>query len=338
MTTEYSPVPDSVYSALCSAKRVLIVSHLRPDGDAIGSCIALAWLLRSLGAEALIFNGDGMPGFLSFLPLPCPMLTGTDQLTDEPDLVAVLDCGDADRAGKAVQPLLQRIPSVNIDHHPGNPQFGTAGNWTDPAMSATGEMIALLAKRASRPLAGAMAQALYVALATDTGSFTHGSTTAGALRLTAEMRENGLDIHALHNLLENNWSRERYALWGRLMEETRILDEGRLAAALATPELLAACGASKDDAEGFVDQLRRLAGVRVALLLKQEEKDGKIFTKASLRSSGMDDVRSVATQFGGGGHLNASGAVLPMDAENALAAMLPCIRLVWDKAQPPSLP
>ncbi len=331
MTTEYPPASGEIYAALCAARRVLVISHLRPDGDAMGSSLALAWLLRSLGAEPLVYNGDGVPPFLDFLPKPCPVITDPADLPAEPDLVAVLDCGEADRAGKAVLPLLERVPCVNIDHHPGNPQFGTAGNWTDPAMSATGEMIALLAKRAGASLEGEMAQALYVALATDTGNFTHGNTTASALRLTAEMRESGLDINRIHNALENNWSRERYTLWGKLMEQTRVLEDGRLAAALVTPELLEQCHAGKDDAEGFVDQLRRLSGIRVALLLKQEEKGGKTLTKASLRSSGKDDVRSVAGRFGGGGHLNASGAVLPLDAEGALNAMLPYIRFVWSR-------
>ncbi len=331
MTTDFSAVPADIYASLCAARRVLVISHLRPDGDAMGSSIALAWILRSLGTEPLIYNGDGIPAFLEFLPRPCQVVTDPSRLPADPDLAAVLDCGEADRAGKAVLPLLERVPSINIDHHPGNPQFGTAGNWTDPAMSATGEMIALIAGRAGIPLAGELAQALYVALATDTGNFTHGNTTASALRLTAEMRGNGLDINRVHNALENNWSRERYTLWGKLMEQTRVLEDGRLAAALVTPELLEQCHATKDDAEGFVDQLRRLSGIRVALLLKQEEKGGKTLTKASLRSSGKDDVRSVAGRFGGGGHLNASGAVLPLDAEEALAAMLPYIRFVWDR-------
>ncbi|MBR4424269.1 MAG: bifunctional oligoribonuclease/PAP phosphatase NrnA [Mailhella sp.] len=329
MTTE-SPVPAEVLSALRGAKRVLIASHLRPDGDAMGSCLALAWVLRSMGSEALVYNGDGMPAFLGFLPLPCPVLDSPEKLPGAPDLIAVLDCGEASRAGEALLPLLERIPSVNIDHHPGNPLFGTAGNWVDPAMSSAGEMTALIAQAAGTPLTGPLAQCLYVAIATDTGNFTHGNTTPRSLRLTAEMREGGLDISRLHALLENRWGVAKYRLWARLMDDTRILEEGRLAAALVTPEALRGCGASRDDAEGFVDQLRRLAGVRVALLLKEEEKDGARHTRASLRSSGDDDVRAVAARFGGGGHLNAAGADLPMDAESALDAMLPFIRLIWE--------
>ena len=330
MMTDH-PIPAAVMSALRDARRVLIASHLRPDGDAMGSCLALAWTLRSMGTEALVYNGDGMPPFLGFLPLPCPVLDDLEKLPGDPDLIAVLDCGEASRAGDALLPLLDRISSVNIDHHLGNPLFGTAGNWVDPAMSSAGEMAALIAKAAGVPLSGALAQALYVAIATDTGNFTHGNTTPRSLRLTAEMREGGLDISRLHALLENQWGEARFRLWGRLMSDTRILDGGRVAAALVTLDALRGCGASRDDAEGFVDQLRRLAGVRVALLLKEEEKDGALHTKASLRSSGTDDVRAVAVQFGGGGHRNAAGAELPLDAGGALAALLPSIRLIWEQ-------
>ncbi len=329
MTTD-SPVPAEVLSALRGARRVLIASHLRPDGDAMGSCLALAWILRSMGSEALVYNGDGMPAFLDFLPLPCPVLDSPAKLPGDPDLIAVLDCGEASRAGDDLLPLLERIPSVNIDHHLGNPLFGTAGNWVDPAMSSAGEMTALIARAAGIPLTGALAQCLYAAIATDTGNLTHGNTTPRSLRLTAEMREGGLDISRLHALLENRWGTAKYRLWGRLMNDTRILEGGRLAAALVTPNILRACGASRDDAEGFVEQLRRLAGVRVALLLKEEAGDGGPHTKASLRSSGGDDVRAVAVRFGGGGHRNAAGADLSLDAEDALEAMLPFLRLVWD--------
>jgi phosphoesterase RecJ-like protein len=117
------------------------------------------------------------------------------------------------------------------------------------------------------------------------------------------------------------------------MSETRILEDGKLAAALITRDLLAETGASREDSEGFVEQLRRLTGVRVALLLREDEKDGTVATKASLRSSGKDNVRDAAAQFGGGGHKNAAGATVPLDAEKTLAVMLPYIRFVWNRLQ-----
>jgi phosphoesterase RecJ-like protein len=178
---------------------------------------------------------------------------------------------------------------------------------------------------------GAIAEALYVALSSDTGNFSYGNTTPGALRLAATLREEGLDIAAIREKLENNWSETKLRLWGRLMSETRILEDGKLAVALVTRQLLAETGASREDAEGFVEQLRRLTGVRVAMLLREEEKDGALQTKASLRSSGTDNVRDAAAQFGGGGHKNAAGATVTLDAEKTLMVMLPYIRFVWNK-------
>ncbi len=330
MTTEFR-VPDDVLDALRRYDRVLIAAHARPDCDAMGSCLALAWALRSIGVDALVFNEDGVPGYLRFLSLPGPVLTSVEQLPCEPQLIVVLDCGDRTRVGEALQPLMDRVPTVDIDHHLANPNFGTAANWVEPSASATGELVGLIAEALRAPLHGALGEALYVALSSDTGNFSYGNTTPGALRLTARLVEEGVDIASLREKLENNWTEAKLRLWGRLMGETRILEDGKLAAALITRGLLAETGASREDSEGFVEQLRRLSGVRVALLLREDEKDGTLLTKASLRSSGDDNVRDTAARFGGGGHRNAAGATIPLDAEKSLDALLPSIRSVWDK-------
>ncbi|MBR3880992.1 MAG: bifunctional oligoribonuclease/PAP phosphatase NrnA [Mailhella sp.] len=328
MTTDIK-VPDDVLSALRRYERILITAHTHPDGDAMGSCLALAWALRDIGVNALIFNEDGVPGFLHFLSLPGPVLTSVEQLPCDPQLIVVLDCGDRARVGEALQPLLDRVPTVNIDHHLANPNFGTEANWVVPSAAATGELVGYIIQELGTPLQGATAQALYVALSTDTGNFSYGNTTPGALRLAATLREGGLDISSIREKLENNWSEAKLRLWGRLMSETRILEDGKLAVALVTRQLLAETGATREDIEGFVEQLRRLTGVRVAMLLREDEKDGKVQTKASLRSSGPDNVRNVAAQFGGGGHKNAAGATVALEAEKTLLVMQPYIRFVW---------
>lgn len=333
MTTEPTPVPEEVLSALRHHRRVLIAAHVHPDPDAMGSCLAMAWTLRSIGVDALVFNEDGMPSFLNFLTLPGPVLTSLDSLPCDPDLVVCLDCGDRARLGEVIQPLLDRVPTVNIDHHLANPLFGTEANWVEPGMAATGELVALIAKALRATLQGALAEALYVAISADTGNFSYGNTTAGALRLVAEMVENGLELPRLREAMENNWSEARLRLWGRVMQKVRILEDGKLAAALITLEDMQACHASREDSEGIVEQLRRLSGVRVALMLREEEKDGKTQVKVSLRSSGKDNVRDVAAQFGGGGHRNAAGATIPLDAEKALTVMQPYIRFVWNRLQ-----
>ena len=332
MTTDLR-VPEDILDVLRRHDRVLITAHAHPDGDAMGSCLALAWALRAIGRNALVFNQDGVPGFLRFLPLPGPVLTSVEQLPCEPELVVVLDCGDRARVGEALQPLMDRVPTVNIDHHLSNPNFGTAANWVVTSAAATGELVGRIAEELRAPMQGALAQALYVAVSTDTGNFSYGNTSPGALRLTARLVEEGLDIASIREKLENNWSETKLRLWGRLMSETRILEDGRLAAALVTRRMLAETGATREDTEGFVEQLRRLTGVRVALLLREEEKDGTVVTKASLRSSGPDNVRDVAAQFSGGGHKNAAGATVSLDAEKTLTVMLPYIRFVWNKVR-----
>ena len=333
MTTEHSPVPEEVLSALRKHRRVLIAAHARPDPDAMGSSLAMAWALRSIGVDALVFNEDGLPSTLRFLTLPGPVLTSLDSLPCEPDLVVCLDCGDRARLGETIQPLLDRVPTVNIDHHLANPLFGTEANWVEPGMAATGELVAYIARALRAPLHGAIAEALYVAISADTGNFSYSNTTPGALRLVADMVEEGLNLARIRECMEKNWTEARLRLWGRVMQKVRILEDGKLAAALITVDDMKSCNAGREDSEGIVEHLRCLTGVRVALMLREEEKDGKIQVKASLRSSGNDNVQRVAAQFGGGGHRNAAGATIALDAEKALTVMQPYIRFVWNRLQ-----
>lgn len=323
-------VPEDVLAALKKYDRILIAAHANPDGDAVGASVALGWALRTLGREVLLYNETGFPEYLSWLRLPGPVLRDASALPGKPGLVVALDSGDAARLGEGIQDLLREVPVVNIDHHLGNPGYGSAANWVDPAMAATGEMVGNIAEALELPLEGALAEAVYVALASDTGSFAYGNTRPSTLRMAARLLEGGLDIAGLRARLDNNWSEGKLRLWGRLMSEARILDGGKLGVSLISRALLDEFGALKEDAEGFVEQLRRVKGVRVALLLREADRDGKAMTKVSLRSTGADDVRKVAAQFGGGGHKNAAGATIDLPPEKALTVIQPYIRHVWN--------
>ncbi len=323
-------VPEELLAVLKKHDRILIAAHENPDGDAVGASVALGWALRTLGKEVLLYNQTGFPEYLSWLRLPSPVLRDISALPGKPGLVVALDSGDAARLGEGIQALLGEVPVVNIDHHLGNPQYGTAANWVDPSRAATGEMVGDIADALELPLEGALAEAVYVALASDTGSFAYGNTRPSSLRMAARLLEGGLDLADIRAKLDNNWSEGKLRLWGRLMSEARILDGGKLGAALINRAMLDEFGALKEDAEGFVEQLRKIKGVRVALLLREVEKDGKSMTKVSLRSSGADDVRKVAAQFGGGGHKNAAGATVDLPPEKALIAIQPYIRHVWN--------
>ena len=317
-----------VTEALRCHDHILVISHVHPDGDAAGSAVAMAWLLQSLGKTVTLYNESGFPSYLAWLALPCPVLTKISALPEQIGLVICVDCGDAARMGRNIQNLFPRVPSVCIDHHLGNPGFGSRANWVDPARAATGEMVALLAEELEIPLQGPLAEAVYTAIVTDTGSFAFGNTTPETMRLTARLMDNGLNIAVVRSRLDNTWSESKMRLWGELLLASELRENGRLAVAVAPGALLRQCGAEGEDLEGFVEQLRRVRGVRVALLLR--ESDGaQPETRISLRSGGADDVRAVAAHFGGGGHKNAAGATLPLSLEESLGVVLPCIRQVW---------
>ena len=287
--------------------RILVAAHGNPDGDAVGATAAVGWLLRALGKTFALYNATGIPDHLSWLPFPDPVRTRLDDLPFTPGLVVALDCGDAWRLGNELAEVLPRYASVNIDHHPGNPEFGSLDNWIAPQMAATGQMAAAIADAAGIPLTGPLAECVYVALVSDTGSFTHANTDAAVFALAARLMAEGLDAAAVRDRLDNQWSMAKARLWGVLLGKLRLECDDRICVCEVRQADLAACGAVKDDLEGFVEQMRKLKGVKVAFLARE---DHPRRTKISLRSSAEQDVRTVAALFGGGGHKNAAGASL----------------------------
>lgn len=157
------------------------------------------------------------------------------------------------------------------------------------------------------PLTGELAQCVYLSLVSDTGSFTHGNTSAAVFTLAARLVANGLDAAAMREKLDNQWSMPKTKLWGKLMQTLSLECDGTVAVCPVTMEEIGSFGAVREDLEGFAEQMRRIKGVRVAVLIRQDPGNR---CKLSLRSSGSDDVRSVAALFGGGGHLNAAGATI----------------------------
>ena len=264
---------------------IVIVAHGSPDGDAIGATGAMGSLVKAFGK----------------------LVTKPSAIPFKPGLIIVLDCGDAWRMGKELLAVFPEYPSVNIDHHLGNPMFASLGNWVDPGMAATGQMVAAVADAAGVPLTGELAQCVYLSLVSDTGSFTHGNTSAAVFTLAARLVANGLDAAAMREKLDNQWSMPKTKLWGKLMQTLSLECDGTVAVCPVTMEEIGSFGAVREDLEGFAEQMRRIKGVRVAVLIRQDPGNR---CKLSLRSSGSDDVRSVAALFGGGGHLNAAGATI----------------------------
>lgn len=296
------------------ADDILVTTHANPDGDAIGSLGAMGHLLTALGKRFALCNVSGVPSHLAWVPLPGPVYTSFDELPFRPRLAIVLDCGDEKRPGEALRAPLASLPSINIDHHQGNPLFGTVDNWVEPQRAATGEMVAEIALALGQPLAGALGECLYLALVSDTGSFSFGNTSARVLSLAADIVANGLDVAAVTEQHENQWSPGRMQLWGRLMQDMRLAFGGAVAISVIPDALIEACGARRSDLEGWASQMRKVRGVRVSVMVRGNGPEG---SKVSMRSTGPDDVRAVAALFGGGGHRNAAGVEMPMLPEDA---------------------
>jgi len=296
----------------------LVTAHVNPDGDAIGSMSALAWMLSRMGKRVAAYNETGVPHYLDWVEFPCPFFTSLRELPFTPRRLFVLDCGSAARGGEALERFAQGMPSVCIDHHINTPGFADV-NWIDPGFAAVGEMLATLALQMDISLEGPLGEAVYLAMASDTGNFSYGNTTPRTLEIAAAIVRSGLDLESFTAKHETNWSLNRVHLWGRLFNSVHLALDGQVAYMTLPDSLFEETGTALEDSEGIVNYLRRIVGVKVALTLR-DAGPGKC--KISLRTHGALNVQQVAAEFGGGGHRNAAGAVIAMPMDNALEAVL----------------
>lgn len=293
----------------------LVASHTNPDGDALGSTAAMGHLLAALGKRFALYNQSGVPEVYDWLPLPGPVHTRVP--ADGLAWTVVMDCGAVHRVGDELAPLLAPERTINIDHHLGNPGFG-AVNWVDTTMSSVGEMAARLAHDLGVPLAGPLGEAVYLAMVTDTGSFTFGNTQPRVLSLAAEIISLGLDVEAFNHKLLNNWSRGRLALWSLVLGRAHFTHGGKVGIIRISRADLDAVGATTLDTDNLVNTVRRVRGVQVAVSLRE---DAPRRIKFSLRSTGETNVQAMAATLGGGGHKNAAGGTVEADMDGAEAAV-----------------
>lgn len=306
-----------VAGAVRGMDRVLIAAHVNLDGDALGSMAAAGYLLGALGRKFALYSPTGLPDTLAFLPLPGKVHTSLAQLPFTPESALFLDCDEAHRLGAELAPRAGDLPSVNIDHHLGGPGMGSIANWVDPGAAATAELMLCLALALEQPLTGPLADSVALGLITDTGGFCHGNTDAEVFELCALLARGGCRIAHLREQLDSGWRMGRLRLWSRLLGRVRLACDERVAICPVFQEDLQECHASREEMEGMVDWFRRIRGVRVAALLREE---GPESCKFSLRSRGGVDVRAMAMALGGGGHRNAAGGSidLPMAAAEAV--------------------
>jgi phosphoesterase RecJ-like protein len=305
-----SPV-QKIAELIRKSDHFIVASHANPDGDAIGSTVALGHIMAALGKDFCLYNMSGLPEQFDWLRLPGPMhktLAGA-----EFNWIFVLDCGSDQRAGSELYRVLGSRPVANIDHHLGNPEFGQF-NWVDETYPAVAAMMADLADELDVPLTGDLAEAIYLGIATDTGFFTFDNTDPRVMELAARLIRLGMSPGAVNAKIRNQWSVSRFRLWGESFATTELFFEGQVAVAHVTRGMMARTGTNASDCEEIVNFLRRLKGTRAAVILR-EEPDGAF--KFSLRSTGGDNVQAVAALFGGGGHRNAAGGTINDDILSA---------------------
>lgn len=295
----------------------LVTSHVNPDGDAVGAMAALGWILAALGKRFTLYNASGEPAQFDWLSLPGPLV---DTLPDPlPAWTFALDCGSRDRVGPELAERINPDKAVNIDHHLGNPDWALV-NWVDPSQPSTGSMIALLADDLGIPLAGSLAEAVYLAVATDTGFFTYASTTPETLELAADLIRGGLDVSTVNHNITAQLTPHRLRLWTDVLQDVALHHDSAVAVAGVTREMFQRTGTKTSDTEDLINIIRELRGVRAAILLRQE---GPGEYKFSLRSFGADNVQRVAASFGGGGHKNAAGGTIEApDMDTAKATLV----------------
>lgn len=321
----------AVLDELRAAGKTIVVTHEHPDGDALGSLIAMHHVLTASGHDNWMFIADGdlpLPYEYSFLPLERVISEAPEDLDQR--TVIFLDCGNIERnpAAERLRPAAGWGHILNIDHHHDNTRFGSV-NYVDPQASCTAEMIWDLAHALEVELTPAIASALYVGLITDTGCFMYENTSPRAHVMAAELIEAGVDVHAIYQRVYEGVPFGKLALLARGLANTERYDDGRLTASQLSCEDFEAAGAEESYSEGVIDHLRAVRGTAMAALARDrlegccETDAGQSevrLRKVSLRASDMRiDVSAIARAQGGGGHRAAAGFTTSLPWEQLVA-------------------
>lgn len=293
---------EECVAAIKGAKSPLVLSHYNPDGDALGSSLALYMSLKSLGKAASIINESIVPDRYHFMP-------GIPEIKSSPvgleyDLVVACDCGDRKRLGDKLGPQLNpNVPLINVDHHASNTLFGTK-NWVEGEASSTSEMIYEIVTSLGVKITPLIAQNILTGLVTDTGSFRYSSTKPRTLEIAARMVEAGASTDTIAKNVFESRKKSAVQLSATTVSNVEFILNDKVSILTVTQDMLKKFDATLDDTEGLVEEGRSIKGVIVSVLLKQDVDMWHI----SLRSSRPEvDVSKVAAGFGGGGHKAAAG-------------------------------
>ncbi|MEG1524064.1 MAG: bifunctional oligoribonuclease/PAP phosphatase NrnA [Clostridia bacterium] len=294
---------------------ILLIAHVSPDGDTLGSSLALYGALLQLGKRAQIVCEDSVPRIYRFLPNAGQVLLPENARQTE--AVISVDCADLARTGKSQLLFCSAAYTLNIDHHGTNDRYATE-NYVQKA-GATGELVLNILTNLKVNVTKDIAACLYAAITTDTGNFSYSNTTPDTLRNAAELLECGIDLPYLNRMVFRTVPFHKMRLHGLAIMKTELYERGRIGISMLTEEDLKSCGATGEDMEGIIDSIRDIDTVEIAAMLR-ESSDGLI--RVSLRGKSAADVSKIAVRYGGGGHKLAAGCTMQPPIADAASKIL----------------
>ena len=321
MTTT-SPEIAQIVDAIRARRRFVLSSHSRPDGDSIGSQLAMAYALREMGKQAIAINADPAPPPLMAFP-GVPEIRIAPAAEGDFDAAIIMECGDLKRTGVTG---LERCYVINIDHHPGNSGYGQI-NWFDSSAAACAEMVYDVVRALGVPLTREIATHVYLAIHTDTGSFHYSGISPKTFEICRECLLAGVDpVQVARSLYDSN-NMGRLKLFGAVLGAMQIDATGRIAIVYVDREMARAAGGTYEDTEGLVNLPLTVKEIEAVVFFKQEQGDEY---RVSLRSKGDIDIGVIAKEYGGGGHKNAAGVTITGPLEQLQQALVGKIEAAID--------
>lgn len=310
---------EEIRTLIEASRRVLVASHVHPDGDALGSQLAFAEYLKSLGKEVLLVRDDDIPSKYEWLN-GVTAIPHFDEYKDHLtfDTAVILECPDMQRVGRAAQFLTDETAIITIDHHPDNNSFGNV-NWTNVDASSVGEMLYEYFVKVGFAVDANVAELLFTSILTDTGRFRYRSTSRRTMEIAGLLIEAGAQPQKICDMVYYNLQPSRMRLTGKVLNSIEFCHDEQICLLTLTKKMLEDSAAHDADSDGLVDYTLHNVGVQVGALLKQI---GPNATKVSLRSRNGINVSEIAGRFGGGGHYNASGCTVSMPLEKTREELL----------------
>lgn len=308
---------EEIVAAINESETIAILPHIGADGDALGSSFAMAIMLSGMGKKVDVLLNEDIPEV--YADLPGRDFSHVYEKNDKQyDMALALDCGDVQRLASGIDVFNAAAKKVNIDHHVTNTEFATY-NHVDTSASSTGELVFILLEKMGLKPGKDVAICLYVAITTDTGGFRYSNTTARTHRIAAELVGEGIDVSDISQRVFDTVSYEKVKLTGAAIESLELFEGGKIAFMSLSNEKIKSLATKEEDSDGIINTARNIAGVEVAVLLKQLE-DGEV--RVNLRSNSHVDVSAIAARYSGGGHSRAAGFTAVGDMEQIKAGLL----------------